>query len=101
MIDFQPFSYRFLSVIVALDKGFSSNIVLVIDARWIEYHVVNPTRSGMNSPPRQPPYDLLVGHFNFNDKIDGHTGSFHSVRLGNGPRRSEERRVGKECRSRW
>ena len=79
MIDFEPFPYRFLFIIITLYQGLAGHIILLIDPGRIEYQMINAPRGRMYAPAGEAPDNLFVGYINFNDELDKHFGSDASL----------------------
>ena len=71
-VDFKAPAYRFLFVILTLDKGIARLIVLARHLRRIVLHVVDPARGLMNSTPGKPVHNFLIVHIEGDHFIDGH-----------------------------
>src|SRR5258706_6052380 len=90
LVDFQPLSHRFLTVVLTLDERLPGRVVLARDFRRVVRDVVVAPGPGMHTAPAQTADDLVVVYVDLEHEIQVDSRAAHGLGLGNGARKSVE-----------
>ena len=83
-IDVQAFANSFLFIVVALNQGFSGDIVNPSDFGRIEMDVIGAPAGDVHPTPAHALDDGIKGHIDFQHVVEVDAGQFHRVGLWNG-----------------
>ena len=92
-IDLEATAHRFLLVILPLNEGLTSLVVLPGHPRRIVFHVINPPRGFVHPTTGESLDDFLIVHVQRYHFVYGHAGLIKGLGLGNSAREAIKKKT--------